>query len=126
MNVKLIRQVQAFLTLKGYDADGELLIDGELGPCTRQALSSYQEDNDEFEITGEINEPTINQMYRAEVMYPKDAGWDVRLLQTALILHGSEESEQVQVDGEFNDATKLALIALVCEDGFYPEPELLY
>jgi peptidoglycan hydrolase-like protein with peptidoglycan-binding domain len=58
---ELIRMVQLTLKDSGFDPGP---IDGILGPKTRDAIKKFQIKND-LEPTGEIDEQTINQLFRS-------------------------------------------------------------
>jgi len=58
---ELIRMVQLTLKDSGFDPGP---IDGILGPKTRDAVKRFQIKND-LEPTGEIDEETINQLFRS-------------------------------------------------------------
>jgi peptidoglycan hydrolase-like protein with peptidoglycan-binding domain len=58
---ELIRMVQLTLKDSGFDPGPA---DGILGPKTRNAIKEFQLKN-ELEPTGEINEQTINQLFRS-------------------------------------------------------------
>jgi peptidoglycan hydrolase-like protein with peptidoglycan-binding domain len=57
---ELIRMVQLALEDSGFDPGP---IDGILGPKTREAIKKFQIKND-LEPTGEIDEQTINRLFR--------------------------------------------------------------
>ena len=58
---ELIRMAQLTLKDSGFDPGP---IDGILGPKTREAIKGFQIKND-LEPTGEIDEETINQLFRS-------------------------------------------------------------
>jgi peptidoglycan hydrolase-like protein with peptidoglycan-binding domain len=58
---ELIRMVQLTLKDSGFDPGP---IDGMLGPKTREAIKKFQIKN-ELEPTGEMDEQTINQLFRS-------------------------------------------------------------
>jgi len=58
---ELIRMVQLTLKDSGFDPGPT---DGILGPKTREAVKRFQRKN-ELEPTGEIDEQTINQLFRS-------------------------------------------------------------
>ena len=58
---ELIRMVQLTLKDSGFDPGPA---DGILGPKTRDAIKKFQLKN-EIDPTGEINEQTINQLFRS-------------------------------------------------------------
>jgi len=117
-NPLLNRQVQAYLVLGGYDPDNALIADGDAGEQTNLAIRRFQEQYG-LDATGDVNEPTVAEMYDRELaITPELIGDSRKTAQCFVILSCEKLDPSLIANGEpwGDDEAMLIVRAFADED----------